>query len=141
MRMEDNSVAVQEGNHIGKTSYNRRAQKWKELNLQSVKIDHYDPTQKLIREVKKSPKLEHAHMAQVKYYIYALEQRGITGASGIIEYPKHRKTTMVELSDIDRIKIENWMEKIRSITSLQDCPSAVKKGYCRNCAFFDFCFV
>lgn len=142
MRMEDNSSAVHEGQHIGKTTYTRRAQKWKELNLQSVKIDHYDPTEKLIREVKKSPKLEHSHVAQVKYYLYALEKRGVTGASGIIEYPKHRKTTRVPpLTEKDSKEIEGWLAEIERITTLPDCPELVKKGYCRNCAFNDFCFV
>jgi len=142
MRMEDNSSSVHEGQHIGKTTYARRTQKWKELNLESVKIDHYDPTENLIREVKKSPKLEHAHVAQVKYYLYALEMRGVTGAGGIIEYPKHRKTTNIDpLTDSDRKEIEGWIAEIERITSLASCPSLVKKGYCRNCAFYDFCFV
>jgi len=141
MRMEDNSASVHEGQHIGKTTYARRAQKWKELNLESVKIDHFDPAENLIREVKKSPKLEHAHVAQVKYYLYALEQRGITGARGIIEYPKQRKTTHVELTDTDRKDIEGWIAEIKRITTLPDCPKLTKKGYCRNCAFYDFCFV
>ena len=72
MRMEDNSSAVAEGQLIGKTTYKRRANKWKELSLESLKIDHYDPKTNTIREVKKSVKVEHSHIAQVKYYIYAL---------------------------------------------------------------------
>jgi len=144
IRMENATANafVEEGKHIDETTYARRPQKWRELNLEYLKIDHYDPTENLIREVKKSPKLEHAHVAQVKYYLYALEMRGVTGAGGIIEYPKHRKTTKIDpLTDSDRKEIEGWIAEIERITSLASCPSLVKKGYCRNCAFYDFCFV
>ena len=140
--MELSSSFVEEGTLIGKTTYVRRAQKWKELNLQSVKIDHFDPNNKLIREVKKSPKLEHAHVAQVKYYLYALEKRGISGASGIIEYPRQRKTTTIEpLTSANRQEIKGWVDNINKITSLRECPNLRKKRYCRSCAFHDFCFV
>ena len=144
IRMENATANayVEEGKHIDETTYARRPQKWRELNLGYLKIDHYDPTEKLIREVKKSPKLEHAHVAQVKYYLYALEKRGVTDASGIIEYPKHRKTTVVPpLTERDRREIEGWLAEIERITALPDCPELVKKSYCRNCAFNDFCFV
>ena len=72
MRMEDNSQAVAEGQLIGTTTYNRRAKKWKELSLGAAKIDHFDPQTNTIREVKKSAKLEHAHVAQVQYYFCLL---------------------------------------------------------------------
>jgi len=141
MRMEDNSSAVAEGQLIGKTTYKRRAKKWKELSLQSLKIDHYDPKTNTIREVKKSAKLEQAHIAQVKYYIYALEKRGISNTTGIIEYPKQRKTTTVKLDATGRKEIEGWQAEIKRIIHLPSCPDLVKKSYCRSCSFYDFCFV
>ncbi len=141
MRMENNSFSVQEGQLINETAYQRRSQKWKELNLYHLKIDHYDPGTNQIREVKKSPKLEHVHIAQVQYYILALEQRGIPNATGVIEYPRQRKTTGVELTENDRKSIIGWEAEIERIINLSQCPNLVKKGYCRNCAFYDFCFV
>ena len=138
--MEDNSPAVHDGHHIGKTTYARRPQKWRELDLGSLKIDHYDPTNKLIREVKKSPKLEHAHVAQVKYYLYALEERGVNGASGIIEYPKQRKTTTINLTNTDRLAIKGWITEIEHISTLSECPALIQKPYCKKCAFYDFCY-
>lgn len=144
IRMENATANsyVAEGKLIDESTYKRRPQKWRELNLEYLKIDHYDPTEKIIREVKKSPKLEHAHIAQVKYYLYALEKRGVTGASGLIEYPKHRKTTVIApLTEEDRHEIKGWLEEIKRITAFEICPSVVKKSYCRRCAFYDFCFV
>ena len=140
--MEDNSQAVAEGKLIGETTYARRPQRWKELNLGTLKIDHFDPSTNTVREVKKSSKLEHAHIAQVKYYLYALEQRGIMGASGVIEYPKQRRSTEVPpLTDADRREFGRWKAEVERIVQLPECPELVQKGICRNCAFRDFCFV
>ena len=141
LKMEHNSHAVAEGKLIEKTSYQRRSEKWKQLAFDGVKIDHFDPAQKLVREVKKSPKLEHAHVAQVKYYLYALKQRGVLDARGLIEYPKHRKTTRVELEKGDPAEIEKWEKEIKEIIALKTCPPIIKKSYCKNCAFYDFCFI
>lgn len=143
IRMENavGNVHVEEGKLIGETTYQRRPKKWKELNLGFLKIDHFDSTTNTVREVKKSPKLEHAHVAQVKYYLYALEEKGIEGAKGLIEYPKQRKTTEVELSEEGRKEVEGWMAEVQRIVALPSCPDLVKKGYCRSCAYRDFCFI
>ena len=139
--MEHNSQAVAEGKLIGETTYQRRAKKWKELSIGNSKIDHYDPQTNTIREVKKSPKLEHSHIAQVQYYLYLLEQRGVKEATGIIEYPKHRKTTNVQLDETVRKEIEGWQAEAQRIIKQPNCPDLVKKSYCRSCSFHDFCFV
>ena len=141
IRMEHNSQAVAEGKLIGETTYQRRAKKWKELNLGNSKIDHFDPQTNTIREVKKSAKLEHAHVAQVQYYLYLLEQRGINQAKGLIEYPKQRKTREVTLDESSRKEVESWEAEVERIINLPNCPELIKKSYCRSCAFYDFCFV
>lgn len=143
IRMENatDNTYVAEGKLISETTYQRRAKKWQELNLGHLKIDHYDPRANVVREVKKSNKLEHVHIAQVKYYLLALENKGLAGATGLIEYPQQRKTTTVTLSPEDRNTIAAWEAEIERITALPDCPPLVKKGICRNCAFYDFCFV
>ena len=139
--MEDNSHEVVEGQLIGKNTYNRRAKKWKELDLKNLKVDHFDPSTNTIREVKKSPKLEFSHVAQVKYYIYALRQRGIENVSGIIEYPKQKKKTIVELSPEDIVEIQQWEQQVAQIVNAPTCPELTPKSYCRSCAFRDFCYV
>lgn len=139
--MEDNSAAVYEGKQIGEHSYQQRAKRWQELAVGSIKIDHFDFRERRVREIKKSPKLEHAHIAQVKYYLYVLEQHGIACAGGVIEYPKQRKTTHVSLTEEDRLQIAIWLEDIASIVEQPDCPTLRRKSYCSTCAFHDFCFI
>ena len=141
IRMENQNAAVREGKWISETTYRRRPRRWRELALPGIKIDHYDPKQRLVREVKKSPKLEHAHVAQVKYYLYRMEEAGIADATGVIEYPKQRRSTPVELTDADRSSIMGWLVEIERIAALPDCPELVRKPYCRNCAFRELCFI
>lgn len=141
MRQEDNSQAVGEGKLIGKQSYARRASRWRELDLGFLKIDHFDPKAKLVREVKKSAKLEHAHVVQVQYYLYMLEKAGITGVRGVVEYPKQRRSRDVELTEAVRQDILGWEAEIERIASLEQCPELVKKSYCGKCAYRDFCFI
>ncbi len=142
MRLEDNSADVALGKLLEKEAYRRRAGRWRQLSLGKLKIDHYDPKERVVREVKKSAKLEHAHVAQVKYYLYYLERGGVTGAAGLIEYPRQRRTTRVELTDEDRtVLIPGWEAEIRRIGEQERCPEAVRKTYCKNCAFHDFCYV
>ncbi len=139
--MEQNSEDVGEGKLISETAYSRRSQRWRELDLGFIKIDQYDPKEKLVREVKKSPRLEHAHVAQVQYYLYVLEQMGVQGLRGLIEYPKQRRTREVNLTNEIRKDIQGWLAEIERIIQSSNCPKLVEKSYCKTCSYQDFCFV
>ena len=67
IQMEHTSQIVAEGKLIADTTYLDRARKYTELEMDGIKIDYYDAKNKVIHEVKKSDKVEHAHFAQVKY--------------------------------------------------------------------------
>lgn len=142
IRMENhtNNRFVEEGKLISETTYRRRPQKWKELTLEGIKIDHFDPSSNTVREVKKSPKLEHVHVAQVQYYLYHLVREGVRRPRGIIEYPRQRRIREVDWEESIPREVASWQNAIREITQREECPELVKKPYCRNCAFYDFCF-
>ncbi|MGB0430968.1 MAG: CRISPR-associated protein Cas4, partial [Bacteroidia bacterium] len=112
-----------------------------ELDLGVAKIDFYDATNKVVHEVKKSNKLEHAHIWQVKYYLYLLEQMGIESATGLLEYPKLRKTEEVDLSQADKEYIDDALIKIQDLLANEQCPERIKKSFCRSCSYHDFCWV
>ena len=44
------------------------------------------------------------------------------------------------LSDVDRERIKEVEVEIQHIISADECPSLQKKGICRNCSYFDFCY-
>jgi len=141
IRMEHTSDTVAEGKLIGESSYPERAEKYTEIEVDGIKIDYYDARNKVIHEVKKSDKVEQAHIAQVKYYISKLEQQGLTGVTGLIEYPKMRRREVVELTDDDRLQIPLWEADIRRIISAENCPPLLHKPICKQCSYFEFCYV
>ncbi|MEN0003492.1 MAG: Dna2/Cas4 domain-containing protein, partial [Bacteroidota bacterium] len=56
LNMEHTSALVGEGKLIEQTSYQQRAQRWRQLSIEGIKIDHYDARAQVIKEVKKSKK-------------------------------------------------------------------------------------
>ncbi len=137
--MEHTSDIVAEGKLIGETTYTDRSRKYTEVEVDGVKIDYYDPEERIVHEVKKSNRVERAHIAQVKYYLYKLLGLGIE-ASGIIEYPKMRERERVLLEQKDREDIMLWEQQIRKIVAMEQCPPLEKKSICRRCSYFDFCY-
>ena len=140
INMEQNSDLVFAGKLIHEESYPQRSERYEEIEIDGVKVDFYDAKRKVIHEIKKSDKVEQAHEWQLKYYLCVFEHNGINGVSGILEYPKLRKTTEVFLSDIDRETIRDFELKIREIICDDTCPPLEKKGICQNCSYFDFCY-
>lgn len=140
IRFEHTSDLVLEGRLIHEDSYPQRSGKYEEIELDGIKVDFYDPKRKVIHEIKKSNKVEAAHEWQLKYYIYVFERNGIEGVTGVLEYPTLRKTQEVVLSDVDRERIQEMEVDIQRIISDDDCPPLQKRGICRNCSYFDFCY-
>lgn len=139
--MEHNSDLVYDGKLIHEDSYPQRPERYEELEVDGVKIDFYDAKNKIVHEIKRSDKVEDAHEWQVKYYIYVLEQNGVDGVRGILEYPTMRKTTPIVLTDDDRREIEKMKSEIEKIIVSEKCPERVAMKICRNCSYFDFCCV
>jgi len=140
IRMEHSSDLVYQGKLIGENTYTQRSEKYTEIEIAGSKIDFYDAKNKIIHEIKKSDKLEHAHIAQVKYYIWLLEQEGIDGVTGILEYPKLKNKQEVTIDDDDRKLIPTWIVQITNIIQSDVCPPVIKKPFCKTCSYFYFCY-
>ncbi len=109
--------------------------------FQVVTSNQQNTKNKVIHEIKKSNKVDKAHEWQLKYYMYVFEQHGIDGVKGILEYPLLRKTQEVILTDIDREEIQTIAEEITNVISQEQCPPVTKKGICKNCSYFEFCYI
>ncbi|MBR5696198.1 MAG: CRISPR-associated protein Cas4 [Paludibacteraceae bacterium] len=139
INMEHNSDLVFDGKLIHEESYPQRSERYEELELDGIKIDYYDAKNKIVHEIKRSNKVEQAHVWQVKYYLYVLEQNGIENATGILEYPTLRKTQEVTLSDVDRETIVEMTEKITGIIHSDTCPEKQQRKLCESCSYYEFC--
>ena len=140
LNMEHTSDLVAEGKLIDENSYPQRADRYQQLAIEGIKIDHYDAQLGVVREVKKSNKKESAHVAQLKYYLFVLERNGVGVRYGILEYPKLRITEEVWLSDEDRKEIPGWESKVLEIIEKDLCPQRIEKRICKKCAYHDFCY-
>jgi len=141
INMEHTSDLVYEGKMIHEESYPQRPERYEELEIDGIKIDFYDTRNKVVHEIKKSDKVEEAHRWQVKYYIYVLEQNGIEGVTGILEYPTLRQTEKVELTDDDREQIKKMGKDIETLVASDTCPPVIHSKICKNCSYYEFCYV
>ncbi len=140
IQMEHTSDLVAEGKLIAETTYLDRARKYTELAIDGIKIDFYDAENKVVHEVKKTDKVEQAHIAQVKYYLYILARNGIPDASGRIEYPKMKQTQLVNWEAEDQAAVERAIREAREIISRPQAPPRVRLSICKRCSYFDFCY-
>ncbi|MCH4895953.1 CRISPR-associated protein Cas4 [Marinilabiliaceae bacterium JC040] len=141
IQLEQENSLVQDGLTIHEYTYPQRNSKYEEVSLEGIKVDFYDARKKIIHEIKRSHKLEEAHIWQLKYYIYIFEKHGIEGVKGLLEYPTEKITKEIELKDNDYFKIREIVDDIELICSKEECPPIVKLGRCKKCAFYDFCYI
>ncbi len=140
INMEQNSEIVADGKLLHETSYPQRAEKYSEIEIGGSQIDFYDAKNKVIHEIKRSDKMEVAHEWQVKYYILLLEQNGIEGVTGILEYPKLRETKTIELMEEDKLYLSMIIHQIGIITESEQCPPLLNAKICKSCSYYDFCY-
>lgn len=138
--MESTSDLVYEGKLLHETSYPRRSEKYREIEIDGIKIDYFDPKNKVVHEIKKSDRHEEAHEWQLKYYLFVLEQNGVEGVTGLLEYPRLHRTSEVFLTGPDRIAINGMVEDIGKIIGQDNCPDKLPKSRCKNCSYLDFCW-
>ncbi|MGB9760145.1 MAG: CRISPR-associated protein Cas4 [Thermoproteota archaeon] len=138
--LEKGSDLVQLGKLLQQTSYRETR---KDLIVdQKIAIDFLKRENELIlHEVKKSSKLEEAHIMQLAYYLYFLKnEKGIESIRGVINYPRERKIIEVKLTREKEKEIEEILRKVKEVISLPKPPKPEYKKYCRKCAYFELCF-
>jgi len=140
INMEQTSNTVADGKLLHETSYPQRAEKYSEIEIDGSKIDFYDAKNKVIHELKRSDKMEEAHEWQLKYYILLLEQNGVEGVTGILEYPKLKATSSIALAEADRVYLKLVIRNIEAIVESETCPPLLNAKICKSCSYFDFCY-
>jgi len=135
---EQESDLVKLGRIIHENSYDREQ---KEIRIgNNIVLDFADVRDKVIHEVKKSDKMEKAHLWQLKFYLWILKNKGIEGFRGQLDYPKLKKTVPVELTPADCGELAAMIADIERIVG-DAVPSARKTRACLKCAYYELCFV
>ncbi|MBI5253816.1 MAG: CRISPR-associated protein Cas4 [Euryarchaeota archaeon] len=135
LEMEHSSDLVLLGKLLHEGSY---ARKFREIMIENIKIDFVEKGCE-IHEVKKSRRIEKAHVYQLLYYLYYLKKFEIP-ARGIINYPLLRKTVEVELTEEKEREMEEILSEIGQILSQGNPPSVEKKSYCKKCSYYELCW-
>jgi len=135
---EQESDLVKLGRVIHENSYEREQ---KEIRIgNNIVLDFADVRAKVIHEVKKSDRMEKAHLWQLKFYLWVLQNKGIEGFRGLLDYPKLRKTVAVELTDADCDELSKMTAAIGQVVNAP-VPAARKTKACLKCAYYELCFV
>ncbi len=136
IHMEHTSDSVFMGKLIDEHSYPRAK---KEIMIDGVvKIDFMD--EGVVHEVKKSNNMEEAHIGQILYYIYCLRQKGVDIRKGVINYPKQKRLTEVELTPEKEGEIKETIQKICEVEALAAAPDVLNAKICKKCGYEDFCY-
>ncbi len=137
INMEHTSEMVEIGKMIHENSYAREK---KEIAIGPIKID-FIGSDGVVREIKKSAKMEKAHIWQLKYYLYYLKLKGVEGISGELVYPKMRQKNKVSLTEEDEKKLDKILADIQSLISQEEIPPVINKGICKSCSYYELCYV
>lgn len=136
--MEHTSDAVLVGKLVDESSYQREE---KAIDVEdAIVIDWIDERSGILHEVKKSDKMEEAHVWQVLYYLWYLKQKGVGGLKGEIDYPKLKQKTSVELTPQREKELTRILSDIGSVVDLPQPPERINKKFCKTCSYFELCW-
>jgi len=137
LQMEHESDLVFQGKLVHEESYTRDD---KEIFIDGhIRLDRIEPNG-VIHEIKKSDKMENAHIWQLKYYLFYLKQKDVWPVSGKIDYPKLRQTVDVALTDEDERQLHIILQKIDDLIHLSTPPTLPKKKICLSCSYYELCW-
>lgn len=135
---EHTSELVELGRLLHQFTYQRER---KEVQLDAIKLDWLDIRNNIVHEVKKSDKAEESHTWQLKYYLYYLRFHKFGNYTGELNYPKLKKKVEVKLEDSDIDKLKAVIIDIRKIVSNPKPPPPINKSICKNCSYFELCYI
>lgn len=139
INMEDNSEDVR----IGRVLHEIRQKNEKntEIKYDNMIIDKI--TQKNIEEYKKSDSDTVASKMQLLFYLKNLNEKGIEKEGKLIFEQKNKKEKMqkVVLNDESKKELEECITAIKKLISEEKVPDIEKKKSCKNCAYYEYCYL
>lgn len=138
LEMEHTSEYIALGQLLHEDTYPReKRREW--LIDGMVRIDFVDKDG-ILHDIKSGPAMETAHVMQLCYYLYLLKQKGITERKGVINYPRQRRTTEVELTADRERELETAIEQVTQIAALPTPPHADYMKICKSCSYQELCW-
>ena len=136
--MEQNSELVELGKLLHEESY--KNEKKSILINGTINIDFID-NKAILHEVKKTRAIEEASVWQLKYYIYYLYKNGIKNIIGELNFPLIKEKMTVKLTTEDENTLKESEKNIKKIITMEKPPKVLNLDICKNCAYYDLCYV
>ena len=137
IRPELENTDVQLGMLIQEESFHREK---KEIPIGEYGVlDWADFKDGFIHETKKNLSMQKADCAQVAFYLYILNEHGVSCREGILHYPKQRKNERVVWNPDTKAGVEADLTAITNILSAP-IPSVIRVPYCKKCAYEEICY-
>lgn len=140
LNMEDNSEQVK----IGSAIHREKAQKAKkaEVAIENIRLDKI--TEEYLTEIKKSDSDVEAAKWQLLYYLYVLRQKGIN-RKGKLEFVEKNKTEhkiiILELTEENIRELEQHLQEIEELILGNEVPGTDEGKGCKNCAYYEYCYI
>jgi CRISPR-associated exonuclease Cas4 len=137
IEMEHTSDYVAMGDLLHEESYSREK---KDIKIDDmIHIDFIDKDG-ILHDVKSSQSMELSHEMQLLYYLYVLKQKGLPNRIGVINYPKQRRKTEVELTPDKEKEVVSAIQKVTEINSMPTPPTAEFSKLCKSCSYAELCW-
>ena len=135
LSMEEKSDVVLLGKLLHETGYKR---KFKEVSLGRIKIDFLEHGTE-VHEIKRSRRIEKAHIYQLRYYLHYLKRLGVE-ATGVLNYPLLRRKVQVSLTQDDENEMRQILHDMDKILASETPPTPVRLGICKKCSYYELCW-
>lgn len=140
LNMEDNSEQVK----IGKAIHEERAENKNntEIAIDNIRLDKL--TKEYLTEVKKSDADAEAAKWQLLYYLKVLKTKGVI-RKGKLEFAeknkKDKKIIIIELTDEVEKELDKYIDEIEQLLNQDRIPECINKSTCKNCAYYEYCYI
>ena len=135
LEMEMESDLVLLGKLLHEAGYKR---KFKEISIGRIKIDFLERGCE-VHEIKRSRRVEKAHVFQLLYYLYYLKRLGVE-ARGVLNYPLLRRRVEVDLTDEREKEFEIILTDISKILSSEKPLETIRLPICKRCSYYELCW-
>ena len=98
-----------------------------------------DGGQILVMEVKRKMSLLESYVMQLAFYLYLLRYKGLS-TEGILSFPLERRRLSISWSPELGKALREATLKIEEIALSPKIPPAIRKPWCKSCAYKDLCF-
>lgn len=137
INLEDNSEDVR----IGRVLHELKNENPPET-IDNIKLDKITP--EYVVEIKKSDADLAAATAQLEFYLFTLNKKGINrkGKLECVEKNKQdKKIHVLNFNESDMQMLTVLYQQIEDFVHTQNPPEAVLENKCKKCAYYEYCFI